>query len=394
MKYRKRNFHLALCSAAFALVAVTAIAQPVAFTLHESGYTSGSIVLPENVAGAISPHPSNPNLIYVSTGAFGAHHIYKVDVTDLNSPVITPVVSVDIDAIGGIAVLDDTHIVVTNNANRTTLPFYSGNPTGLPVETNLLLQDLTLDGDFDDAGEIVELIAPIGISNPDPTFGLYTGAQARVIPAGAPGGLPSGAVALQTADNATSSELLIITNPANPGTAAYHPAGAAWFEGYGFNGGLDFHGGVAFLGGAYDGIFALSDLNASNSIDAANEMNLIVGPGDLGFFGFYDFVIDGEGDIFATANDFVAGEIWTLPVPASPLTAASQPMNIFATTNSPFVTVMALNSKAANFDPPATGNDAVLFFTANGAGFTNNPYVFWIAPLPVPPLAVGDWMQY
>src|SRR5690606_18505983 len=109
--------------------------------------------------------------------------------------------------------------------------------TGLPVETNLLLQDLTLDGDFDDPGEIVELIAPVGISNPDPSFGLYTGSQMRVVPPGAPGGLPSGAVAVQTADNATSSELLIITNPANPGSAAYHPAGAAWFEGYGFNGG-------------------------------------------------------------------------------------------------------------------------------------------------------------
>ncbi|GAB4321896.1 MAG: hypothetical protein Kow0059_16770 [Candidatus Sumerlaeia bacterium] len=393
--YNKTRFVLYGCMAFLIFTsAATAPGQGVVVSVLEPGYTTGTIVLPENVAGALAPHPANPDLLFVSAGAFGAHHIYKVNVSDLNSPVVTPVVTRDIDSIGGLAVIDDTHLIVTNNTDRTVFPFYSGNPTGLPVETTLLCQDLNTDGDFDDTGEIVELIAPIKISNPDPVFGLFTGSQVRVVPTGGPGALPAGAAVVQTADGATSSELLVIVNPTNQATAAYHPAGDSWFEGFGYNGGLDFYAAVTVAAGAYDGVFALSDADMSGRIDAAGESNLLVGPGDLGFYSLYDLVIDAEGDLFATANDFSAGQIQTLPIPSSPLTAPSTPMTPFAQTNSPFVTAMAISSKARSFDPPATGNDAVLFFEANGPGFSNNPIVFWIAPGPQPPSAVDDWAAY
>jgi hypothetical protein len=334
--------------------------QTLNFTSIPDGYIDGSISLPRAFTGALGVDPTDDQIVYASVGSFQDVNLARVNLTSGTSAVVA---DGPFGNIGGIAVLSATQVAVIDN---------SGAVGGPSDQTLLLASDLNGDGDFNDGGEIAELIPPILTG----LFG-WTGTQARVAPAGNPSSIPSGSVIVQSADGSGGSELLVVQNPLS--TPSYRPAGAAYFSGFDYNGGFDFDSqGRIMMGtvtGSFNGnVIALVNSNADQDIDPG-ESNLLISGAQLPF-GIADLVLDGEDDGFCATS----GDVKTFKVPANPLIDSATP-SAFAATDSPFLTAVLINSKERRFEPNS-GNSigATLLIGGFAAGFVPADNLLTLVP--------------
>lgn len=326
-------------------------AQTISFTSIPEGYEGSSIALPSSFAGALGVDPDDDRFIYCAVGGFGAMSLARVN---LRTGEVITVADGPFGAIGGIAPLSNSEIVVTDNAAA------AGGP---PDETILTLKDFNRDGDFNDSGEIKQLIAPILSNSP----GNWSGSQARIVPKRKWATLKAWSVMIQTADGAGGSELLAIVEPSSrrpkfaTGTKPFH-------SGFDYNGGFDFDGvGRVIMGtltGSFTGeIWALDDRNKNRRIDSWEKNRLVEGES-----GISDLVVDGEEDVFFAGFDgnFFAA-IRSFRLPAQPMTGTATPAD-FASTDGGFLSAILINSKRRPFEPGAGPFGASLILS----GFTGS----------------------
>jgi hypothetical protein len=322
-----------------------------------AGYTTSSIELGAVFGGAIAPDPADADHLYVSSGFFGSQTILSVDA----GAGTTRTVAAGFGNIGGIAVLGNGDLAITEN-------FLS--------DKVLRARDLNSNGDFLDAGEVTELIAPIL------TDGDFTGAQLTVAPSGNASAIPAGALLVQTADGQTSSELLIVENPVS--TPAFRPTGGAYYSGFQYNGGIAFDAaGNVILGiGQFDfftftpsgRIVALVNLNSDTDIDPG-ESNVLVDEPALSA-GISDLAVSNENAVFFGEN---SGDVKTFALPANLLTGTASPA-LFARTDASYISAVRLDAPTRTFAPGATGSTARLLLSGYAAGFNAATNLVVIAP--------------
>lgn len=325
-------------------------AQTISVIPVPSGYDAGSIPLPRPFTGALAVDPTDDDVVFASVGSFLDSSLVRVDLT---SGTATTIALGPFGNLAGIAAFSPTELVLLDNATAASGPY--------PGETILIARDDNpADGDFDDAGEIVELIAPILTAD-------FSGAQARIVPPGVPSGIPSGSLMFQTADGGGGGELLVVADPL--GAAAYRPAGAPYFTGFDFNGGFDFDASGRIFMGTLNGtnftgeVFALVNLDGDEDIDPGESNLLVAGEPGMG-----DLVVDAEDDIlFAGATPSFAAGIRTFRAPADPLSGTVSPGTL-ATTDAGFLSGLILNSRSRPFEPNAGPGGATLLF----GGFTSD----------------------
>lgn len=351
-------------------------AQTIQFTSVPPGFLPDSVTLPQPFAGALAADPADSEIVYAAIGAFDDMSIARVN---LATKQVTIVAAGPFGAIAGIAVISPTQIVLIENDGAPASP--------LPADTVLLAQDNNpADGDFDDPGEITELIAPIQVG----MFG-FSGTQARIAPAGNAAAIPAGSLVFQTADGSMDAELLVVEDPL--GTPAYRPTGGAFYEGFDFNGGFDFDSaGNVYMGtlesAFFTGeIYALINTNADDRITTGEFNALVLGEG-----GMSDLVIDAEDDVlFAGFNESFAAAIRTFDVPADPLND-SVSVSTFAVTNAGFLSALAITSKSHAFESFAEGQSAALVTSGFTLGFA--PATNLAVLRPVPFTAARRWRDY
>ena len=334
--------HSLLITAIFALT-YTSSAQEIHFRSLPAGYVAGSIPLPRGFAGALSTHPTDDNYIYASLGDYGSNDLALINVSTKQ---VTTIATGKFKCLNGIAPLSATKIVCTDNY---------GSNSGMPNDTIVLLSDENTDGDFDDAGEITELISPILVD--DAVFG-FTGAQTRVCPPGNSCNLPAGSILVQTGDGAigTGGEILAIVIPLN--SPSYSPAAASFFTGFDFYGGMAFDNQkrlivgeqTSFLGS----IHILSNKNADEDIDPDESNALITGQSFLA-----DLTVDAENDIFFCASNGTDCAIRTAHIPADPMNETATASD-FAATDSSYLTAVTVSSTNKAFEANQATNAAIL----------------------------------
>lgn len=331
----------------------SAAAAVSSFNVVPEGYTAGSILLPADFQGGLGRNSFDDSTVFCSVGAFQDADLVLINLVDGTAQVIA---DGPFGAIGGCVAISPTQIVLVDNS-------FGG--AAFPGETILLLDDNNpADGDFDDPGEITELLAPI-LTNPGSDF---SGAQVRLVPAGNPSGIPSGSVMIQTADGGGVAELLVLADPL--GTPAFLPAAGPYFTGFDFNGGFDFTSSGAIIMGTTEAtfftgeIFGLVNTNADEDIDAG-ESNAI----RTGEFGIADLSIDAEDDVLVMANDFTfTGVVLTFPVPGD-LLADSVTPTVFASVQAGFAGSIIVSSRVRQFEPFGGEGGATLVLGTFG---TNN----------------------
>ncbi|MCX7964425.1 MAG: hypothetical protein D6691_11875 [Candidatus Hydrogenedentota bacterium] len=336
-----------------------------------AGYTTGSIELGVPFAGSLAPLPSDPTKLYVSVGSYGAQSIALVDTVGASIQIVAS----GFGSIGGIAVLSNGDLAITENATS---------------ETILRAHDLTNDGDFLDPGEITALISPILADSP---FG-FTGAQIALAPAGNAAAIPAGALVIQTADGETSSELLVVENPET--SPAFRPAGGAFFSGFQYNGGIDFsNSGHVIMGeGMFDmltftssgRIYALVNTNA-DAVIGAGEWNVLVSETQLAA-GLSDLAISKEDDVFTVEG---SGTVRTFALPPNLLSGSATPA-VFAQTDSPYLSTVRFDDKTKTFAPGATAPSARLYLGGYASDWTAATNLVWIQPQPTS--HIENWAIY
>lgn len=346
-------------------------AGPIAWTSVPAGYTTGSVNLGQAFGGALAVVPTDPTKLYVSVGSFTNQSIARVD-TAANT---VQTVASGFGSIGGIAVFASGELAVTENFSSDTI---------------LLLRDLNNDGDFLDAGEVAELIAPILADNND-----FTGAQLKVAPAGNASAIPAGALVVQTADGQTSSELLVVENPL--GSPAYRPAGGAFFAGFQYNGGVAFDtfGHVIMGESRFDPltfsssgrVYALVNSNADAAI-GPGESNILVNESSL-TAGLTDLSVSAENVVYLTES---SGTIRSFTLPANLLTGNATP-TVFAQTDASYLSVCQFDDTSRTFAPYAGLPHARLYVSGYDSGWSAATNLLWIEPQPAP-ANVADWSVY
>lgn len=343
-----------------------AFSQTIEFTTLPEGFRAGSIGLPAAFTGALGADPTDDRIVYASVGTFGEVQIARIDLETEN---VTVVAEGPFGSVAGIAPLSATQIAIVDNGS---------NPAGPPDRTILLASDLNQDGDFNDAGEVGELIAPILVDGP---FG-FSGAQARLVPPGNPSGIPSGSVVYQTADDNGNAELLVIEDPL--GTPAYRPDGGAYFSGFDFNGGFDFDSqGRLMMGTAtivdatffdFDGqVIALVNTNGDEDIDPG-EFNILVETTNLPD-SITDLSIDREDDVFCASGQGID----FFRVPNDPLNGTAAPSS-FALTDAGFLSAVLVSSKNRPFEPFSGANGAALLTGGFTGGFEAGTNLLTLTP--------------
>lgn len=351
-------------------------AQTIQVTNIVAGYEVGSITLPDVFAGGLAADPSNDQLIYASVGSFHNNSIARIDLTDGSAQTVA---AGPFGSILGIVAISPTALVLVE----------SDAPTGggTTTDTLILARDFNpQDGDFDDPGEIGELIAPILTNS-----GNFNGAQARLVPPGNPSGIPSGSILLQTADGNGLGELLVITSPLT--APAFRPLGAPYYAGFDYNGGMDFDSQGRLMMGTVEGagftgeIHGLVNTNADEDTDAGESHTLLAGVN-----GMADLVIDAEDDVlFAGADASFVAAVQTFHVPADPLTGTVSPTTL-AETDSGFMLGILINSKTRPFEPGPVAGGATLLVGGLTGSFTGATNLLTLTP--TAPLGARQWRAY
>jgi len=360
---------------AFVLMSVVE-AQTISFTSVPEGYEVGSIDLGSGFTGALAADPANDNIIYASVGYWQHNSIVRIN---LATSLMTTVADGYFGSIGGMAVPGPNKLVVVDNDDYTS--------NSIPGDTVLLLTDINIDGDFNDPGEIEELIAPILVDG-----GSFSGAQARIAPAGNPSMIPSGSLLFQNADGNGHADLFVVTNPTSSTTAVYRPAGAAFFPGFDYNGGFDFDScGNIFMGttnSSFSGeVYALVNTNYDEDIDMGEWNDIVTSaslPGAIS-----DFVIDAEDDAFIVTNPWGGSQIQTFRIPSDPLHIKATPIP-FANTDSSWLTSVIINTKSRHFEPGAPNGATMLLSGYKGMNSATN----LLTLRPRDTSEVKDWHLY
>jgi hypothetical protein len=336
-----------------------------------AGYTTSSIELGQPFGGALVADPANTDRLYVAAGFFGNQSILRVTL----SSGTTSTVATGFGSIGGIAVLGNNDLAVTENFTSQGL---------------FRARDLNSDNDFLDAGEVTELIAPI-LADSGATF---TGAQVTVARAGNAAAIPAGSLIVQTADGGTSAELLVVQNPTTaPG---YRPTGGAFFGGFAYNGGVAFDaaGNVIMGESVIPGgrVYALVNSNADQAI-GAGESHVLADTAAIPD-GIADLAVSADGRVFYGGNGpgfSPAATLMWFQLPGNLLTGSGTPA-VFANTNSTYLSAVRFDEPTRSFVAAAGGNTARLLVSGldgTFAGFTN---VMVVRPSGVS--GVGEWEMY
>jgi len=339
--------------------------QTISFTNVPAGYENGSIDLGMGFTGALAVDPSNPDFVYASVGSWQQNQVVKIDFSDQS---VRTVASGLFGSVGGLAVPGPNQLVIVDNDDYA--------PNTIPGETILLCTDMNIDGDFDDAGEIEELIAPILVGS-----NSFTGGQARIAPAGNPSGIPAGSLLFQDADGGCKGDLFVVTNPRSPATAAFRPSGDAYFSGFDYNGGFDFDSqGRIFMGTtnfSFSGeVLALVNLDHDERIDP-DEWNDVITSASL-YGGISDLAIDAEDDVFVVTNPWDGFQIQSFEIPSDPLHEACA-LSDFADTNSPWLTTILLTGGVLPFEPGAA-DGATMILGGYAAGWANATNLLILKP--------------
>lgn len=357
-----------LAAASCAAVGMTAQCVTLQVTSVAAGYTSRSLEIGAPFAGSIAADPADVNKLYVSTGGFNSHAIVAVNAANGTTQTVTPVLG----TVGGIAVLSDGSLVITENGTSDTI---------------LRARDFTADNDFLDANEVTELIAPILHD------GNFSGAQLVVAPGGAPG-IAAGSLVVQTADGNTSSELLVINSPAT--APAYQPAGGAYYSGFQYNGGVSFSPGRHVVMGesrfnfstftSTGRILGLVNSNADTYIDAG-ESHVIVDEPELAL-GVTDLAVSSNGIVYFGEN---SGMVRYFALPGNLLTGTAAPAN-FASTNGVYLSAIRLDDPTRDFAPGATASTARLYVGGYVGAFEQATNLVVIEPAGTS--SVADWALF
>ncbi len=367
---RRKVLCPALAGVVLWLVGLSNAAQ-IQFTSVPAGYTSGSIELGAPFAGALAASPADPTKLFAAVGSYGNEQIVLLD----TATETTTVVATGFGSIGGIAVFANGDLAITENSSADTI---------------LHAHDANNDGDFLDTGEITELIAPILADGGD-----FTGAQVIIAPSGNAAAIPAGSLLVQTADDQTSSELLVVENPLS--TPAYRPTGGAFFSGFQFNGGIAFDtaGNVIMGESKFDyltftssgRIYALVNLNANETIDAG-ESHVVVDQAALNS-GLSDLSVSAENDVYFTES---SGNIRKFALPLNLLTDSATP-TAFATTDASYLSACRFDDSTRSFAPNASAPKARLYVGGWTPSWTAATNLLWIEPA-TPPASVRDWALY
>lgn len=336
-----------------------------------AGYTSSSLEIGVPFGGAIAKDTVNANRLYVSVAeiTYGPQKIVAVDASNGTTTTVSP----SLGTIGGMACLTNGDLVFTENYTSDSI---------------FRAHDGDADGDFLDPGEITQLISPILAD------GNFTGTWVAVAPGGGPSAIPAGSVVVQTADGGTSSELLVIQNPAT--SPSYRPRGGAFYSGYQYNGGIAFDAAGDVVCGisqfnfsnftSSGRIVGLVDTNADGVI-GPGESNLLVGEADL-TAGLSDLAVSAEHRVFFGEN---SGAIRTFTAPANLLSGSATP-SVFANTNALYLSVLRFDAPQNSFAPNAGANSARLYV----GGFASYPNAATnlLVIQPTATSAVSDWQLY
>ncbi len=360
------------------LAIATASAQTISFVEVPPGYEAGSIDLGDGFTGALAADPANPDIIYASVGYYQHNYVVKVDLSDSS---VTTVASGWFGSIGGLAIPAPHQLIIVDNDDYTT--------NAIPGETFLICTDKNTDGDFDDPGEIEELISPILVD-----WTSFTGAQARIAPSGDPSNIPSGSLLFQNADGGTKADLFVVTDPTSNTTAAYRPSGAAYFTGFDYNGGFDSDSaGRIFMGAGNSSwtgeVFALVNTNGDEDIDAGESNDVVTStslPGSI-----TDIIIDKEDDVFVVTNPWGGYQIQTFDIPADPLTQHAT-LTDFAKTDAGWMSAVIINSKSLPFEPNLLGGGATMLMGGMTATYASATNLLTLTPHDI--TRIGDWELY
>ena len=370
--------------ALFFILSLSVYSQTISWTSVPTGYKPGSIDLSpvlgpgEGFTGALAVDPANPHVVYAGVGYWQHQSVVRINIS---SSSVQKVASGFFGSIGGLAVPGSGQLIILDNDDYTT--------SSIPGETLLIATDKNTDGDFDDPGEIEELLSPILV---DGIFG-FTGAQARIAPSGNPSGIPSGSLVFQNADGGLNADLSVVTNPTSSSTAAYRPPGGAYFGGFDYNGGFDFDStGRIFMGAANSSwtgeVFALVNTNGDQDIDEGEYHDLVSSSTLTGSIS--DLAIDGEDDVFILTNPWGGYQVQTFDIPADPLSDHALPL-AFADTDSPFLTALLVTDKGLGFEGGENGG-AVMIVGGYASGWANAINLLTLTPSEES--GIRDWEVY
>ncbi|MCX7014780.1 MAG: hypothetical protein NTW86_19900 [Candidatus Sumerlaeota bacterium] len=352
---------LALCSVLLSLAAANAHAQIIGFISVPDGFTSDTIALPLPFGGALGADPSNDQIVYCSVGGYGAMSLARVDLATKNVAIVA---DGPFGAVSGLAVLSPTQIAVIDNASA---------PGGPPDDTILLATDGNSDGDFNDAGEIQELIAPPLVNND------WTGSQARVAPAPDAAGIAGGSLVVQTADGSGQGRLLVVKDPLT--SPSLVPAAGSFFTGFDYNGGFDFDSRGRVIMGSLNGttftgeVYALVNTNGDDHIELGEWNRLAAGEN-----GMADLAIDAEDDVFFAGADLsFTAAVRSIEIPPDPLHQGAAAVN-FATVDAGFLSGLLINSKTRPFESNAGPGGATMVIGGWTGGFESAKNLLTLTP--------------
>lgn len=372
MLHRKLSRPLVACILLGCLHTSRALATSLIIQSLPAGYTSFSLVLGQPFADTVAVDPSVQNRLYAAVGFFGNESILRVDTT-LGT---TSTVATGLGSIGGIALLSNGDLAITENGTSQTI---------------LRAHDLNADGDFLEPGELTELIAPILA---DSGFG-FTGTQLAIAPSGNASSIPAGSLLLQTADGGTSGEVLVVQNPTS--APAYRPAGGAYFSGLDYNGGIAFDsaGNLVVGESVYPNgrIYGLVNTNVDDHI-SSGESHILVDVAAIPN-GIADLAVSQDGRVFFAGNQTTFGsgdaKIFAFQLPPDLLTGSGTPAP-FATTNAAYISSTHFDDSTRNFTAGASVNQARLFVGGLDGTFTGFTNLVVITPTVI--TAINDWRLY
>lgn len=330
----------------------------------QDGYEAHSIELGVPYGGSIAVNPQTPNQLYVSAGNYGEHTLLTIDTDTGTTRSLSPVIG----NIGGLAVLNNGDIAITEN---------------LTSDTILRARDLDSDGAYFAPGEITELITPILA---DATF---SGAQLAVAPPENDANIPAGSLVVQTADGGTSAELLVIRDPES--SPAYYPVGEAWFAGFMYNGGIAFTSDGNVLCGISEfpvgRIDALVNANGNEQIDAGEAHELI--GGDVLVNSLSDLTVSGDGRLVTTEN---SGTVRWFDLPNDLASGSVEASGVLAETNATYLSSVRIDAPQRPFVPGAAWPVATVY-VGGYVSFPAATNLLAISPVPAP-AAARDWALF
>jgi len=364
----------------FLFLVARAPAQDVHFLSVPRGYLDGKVSLgPGNSALALTPDPEDPNFVYAAGFFDGAPRIVRLNLTNeartvvFNAPTTV--------AVNGLAAPAADLIYISDNWNDHLYVLQDHNPK---------------DGDFDDPGELRELIEPILTH---PTWG-WTGSACLVVPSGANHlGLPAGTVLFQSEDGETTQgEVLAVVDPVTSPT--FQPPGGAYFSGFNYGGGLaiDSQGRLLVASSFFPdpGKVWICEDTSGDGVIGDGESNVLVpqAVSTSDSVGLSGLTIDNADRGYVCVGKGFAGsaltEIRRFSIPADPLHSTTETVT-FATLNSPYVSSLILNATAKSFEPNSL-DGATMVISASDPFWGNPDYLLTLRAYGS--LGVKQWMHY